>query len=186
MKKLLLTAVLGSSLFIPAFAAATDGTLGSTSTASMSISLTSIDNPASEIQITGLQDIDFGDVEYSVTPSPITVGSICVYLSTASTYSISLDGNGNSPSVGSLHTDLSGGTRLFRYYSFEYTDPDGNIVNTSDTMSGLRGSASPECSLSETASLTIEPFQSDAGQRLGGNTPDRVWTGTMNITVSPD
>ena len=59
-------------------AAATDGTAGPDSTATVDMSLT-VSNPAPLIQITGLQDFDF-DTAPGVLP-PTQSGSACVYVS---------------------------------------------------------------------------------------------------------
>jgi hypothetical protein len=180
MKKLIYSTFIGASLLIPVLASAVDGALGATSTGSFDITLNSIVPPASEIQISGLQDISFDNVAANETPSPVTLGTICVYLSTASTYAIEIDAQASvfPSSSGNLGTSVASGTH-FRHYNYEYTDPVGLSVTSNQPTSGLVGSSNPVCSLGDMAQLTISP------QAHAFASPN-PWTGTFSITVTPE
>ena len=169
-------------LFAQFASAATDGTIGATSTGELEISMTVKDAPESEIQISGLEDFDFGKVAVQQTPTPITISSICVYLSSASTYQLAVtDVNPNPAAFSPLGyltpDDASAPERQYRY---AYVDPDGVTVDTNQPHGGLRGSSNAVCAASDMASLTISPLS--ITQDVSGVT----WTGTMTLTVTPE
>ncbi len=146
MKKLS-TALFISALALPSVAlAATDGTLGATSSGTLSLQAEVIEivQPQSEVQISGLQDIDFGNILEGATGSAQTINSICIYLSTASTFSLTITSTNTF--------SLNNGAGLGFSYSASFTDPDGNSAST-----GLSGSSSPTCSNADMASLTVTP-----------------------------
>ena len=147
----------------------------------VALTLISIGAAASEIQISGLEDFDFGEVAVTETPTPITASSICVYLSSATTYGLEISGvslNASFSPIGYLTPDdASAPDRQFRY---QFIDPDGDIVETNQPIGNLRGSATPICSAADMASLTISPLS--ITQDVNGVS----WTGTMTLTVTPE
>ena len=178
MKKLLLTALFGAAIAMPYIAqAATDGTLGSTSEASMNISLTSAGAATNEVQITGLQDINFGSIEQGTTPSPIRLGRICVFMSEASTYSIEITPHAPAGAqLGLLFSELG----LDLTYSWRYETSDGGFT-VSTLGSNFVGSSTAGCSSATFASFTVSP-----NSVSGTGNEDVVYTGSITLTVSPE
>ena len=174
--------LLATALALPSTSfAATNGTLGATSTGSVEVSLTATSvSSAGNAKITGLQDFAFATVTTNNAPTPITVNNICVFLSTASTYAIdiassqsSTAGQGNLRAFG---TDEFGAATAFVLgYTWLYTA--GGVSVTSANGTGLTGSSTAGCASGTTASLTLTPA-----------TPsnDGDYTDTLTLTVSPE
>ena len=153
MKKLLITSVAVGMMMAPNLAfGATDGTLGATSTGDVGVRVIVIDTPASEAKITGLQDFDLAHITEFQTPPAVTLNNICVFLSTAATYSLTISSS-NLPA--SNTGKMANGTREVPY-TWAFADKDGKSVTTKNG-SALAGSNNANCSGGETASLTITP-----------------------------
>lgn len=158
--------------------AATDGTLGLSSTGSLNISLTAQPAPLAQIRISGLTDVNFGSVQTGQTPAPITQSNICVYMTLPGTYSITLDGGGASAGGDGL---LVSGAAVLGY-DWIFSDRNGLAV-TGEAGSGLSPSASVTCGAGQNASLQIAPRTvTDTPLLPGGGT----YIGTLTMIVIPD
>ena len=190
MKKL--TLLLLTSLAIPSMAvAATDGTIGATSTGNVNISFVAeapVAPPEPEVEIFGLEDFNFGSkAPDDPMPSAITISNICVYLTVQGTYSLALEGDQLTSS------GLSGGDIV--PYTATYTDPvSGTSLVHNATPPGFGGASTKggfagsntfgSCAPSELASLEIallgDVLHPEQGQE------DFDYFGTLTLTVSPE
>ena len=163
MNKLLLTTVLGASLLTPALAyAATNGSLGSTSTGSLGVRVFVEPPVEPEIQITGLEDINFDDIISGGSGSNSrseAINNICVFGGSSSTYTLEINSanNQNTNGVGFL---FSGDE--FNQQSLEYTwrfdDGSGNFLengNSSNTLIPNAGGSTSCAQTNERSSLTL-------------------------------
>ena len=179
MRNLLYTAVISTAFCAASYASATDGDLGATSTGSFAISMTVLTNNAADISITGLEDIDFGIIALGSTPTPITISSICVFISEGTKYSVELDGGLNSNRGEGTLTSTDGGEYA---YDFEYVGPVGTRVSGTNTNSDFTGSVLEDCGQFASASLTISPSLAN----LSTSVPGAIYSGTLDLTVIPD
>jgi hypothetical protein len=192
-KKILLSAVFlvmsGSAL------AAADGVLGTTSTGTVAVSLTTeAAPPESMVQITGLQDVNFGIAELGVDPGSNMSTGICVYLNFAETYAIEVTTQSgiDTPSllgggVGGALLKPDGDTTIGQFiaYTVNFNDGSGGGAQAGvagGIATGLAGNASPDCGGTGPASLLVDiPFP------LNNALPfDTTLTDTIFLTVSPE
>lgn len=163
---------------------ATDGVLGPTSQGSVNLSFTVTAPPTAEIQISGLDDFDWGNVEVYTDLLPITK-DVCVYLPLGGTYTITIEpvnygflGLLDRVDYSVIYTD--GVTELFMDSS----------TFTSETASGFSGSSSAGCMTDSTFSqLTIDPqvaFSQIADPSGSTIAENDVFTEQLILTVTPD
>lgn len=152
--------------------AATDGTLGATSTATAQLSLQAQAGGTAQIRISGLSDFNWGLVNTSSIPAPLTDGSVCVYMSQPGTYQLSIQ-SANAQSLGAWDA-FDGwmgvsilGLRVGVAYNWTFSDRQGSTV-TSGIGTGLVPSSTADCTGAfENARLTITPTtQPAAGSHL--------------------
>lgn len=178
----LLTRVLllgaASTLVATPAMAATQGTLGATSTGTVAISVT----VPSRVQITGLTDITFNNVEPNVQASASQ--SNCVWSNTATKgYTITATGDG----TGGAFTLKSGSLTPIAYgvqWNQSSGQSSGTALTAATASSGFVSTATlPACvsAPSATSSLvvTIAPAQ------LENMASQTAYTGTLTLLVSP-
>lgn len=158
--------------------AATQGTLGSTSTGSISIAA-SVPN---RVQITGLTDVAFTNQDPSVAAA--NAQNVCVYSNTSTKgYNVTATGSG----TGSAFT-LSNGAATVPY-SVEWAGSSGQSSGTAlasgTALTGLTSTATnPTCSAgpSSTASLVVRITSAN----LQGMQAATNYTGTLTLVVAPE
>ena len=156
--------------------AATDGTAGPDSTATVDMSLT-VSNPAPQIQISGLQDFDF---DLAPGEEKEERYEACVYVSQPGvTYSLSIGG-----------TDLTDGSTNYRYQidagpeiisgvrALEYVH---GVDSNPTTRSGYTPSNTPGCPGMEYLSVRLFLFSDRTATRTNGSA-----TAKVTLTVKPD
>ena len=172
-------ALVALSAFTPMTAmAATDGTLGTSSTGTVGLTVERVAAPVVNVQITGLEDIDFGTA-VGDAPFPdnqnVTISNICVFMDSLGTYAIevtpgtSVFGDPNSGSIGDW------------LYGWTYSDTDGNST-TASLGAGFTPSAVAGCSGTPNASLNVAMYSGPAATGL----PAQVSTSSITLTVSPE
>ena len=137
---------------------------------------------STEVQVSGLQDYNWGTVESS-TNLPSIDKSVCVYLNQGGTYTISL----RTTSGGLLNTD--GPSDIRADYTATFFGAFGSaaalIFNTVDGISAQKpdfaGSEQVNCTDGLTGTLRIDP-----GIVSHSSTGDGFFTDTLIIEVSPD
>jgi hypothetical protein len=173
-KRLLLAAALA---FNPAFAnAATQGTLGATSTGSVGISAT----VPGRVQISGLSDIAFGTVDPTVAAS--SAQDVCVWSNTSGrAYDLTATGSGASNAF-----TLSDGTNTLAY-SVEWSATSGQSSGTALTpgtsLTALTSVATnPTCSSgpASSASLIVKMTAANLQAAVASS-----YTGTLTLLVAP-
>jgi hypothetical protein len=174
---------MASALFIAlpvsAAHASTQGSLGATSTGSVSINA-SVPNRA---QITGLSDVSFANADPTVAAS--NAQSVCVWSNTSTKgYSITASGSGTSGAF-----TLASGTLPAVPYSVQWSQSSGQTSGTAVTKSvALTGQVStatrPACSAAPatSASLVIGIAATD----LQGMASNTSYTGTLTLVVAPE
>ena len=185
MKKLYLTALLGTAIAMPYMAqAAIDGTLGATSSGSIGIDMTVTPEPASEIQITGLNDMSFGnlayDSQFGVPTKRIRLDNICVYANQALGYSLEFTSANNPISDGHGILKSSEGADLG--YNLSFNDGHGHL-NGGNISSGFVPNSDVDCSVDGADAYILLTIRPD--QFLTVN-EDIVYTDTITLTVSPE
>lgn len=170
----------GASALItaPALAAPTQGTLGATSTGSVTITV----QVPSRVQITGLTDIAFGSVEPNV--QAVSSQSNCVWSNTATKgYTITASGSGSNGAF-----TLASGTLAPVSYAVQWNQATGQSSGTALTAAtastGFVSTATlPTCLASPTTTssliVTIAPSQLATMASL------TTYTGTLTLLVSP-
>jgi len=168
---------LGASVFVGPAHAATDGSLGATSTGTVSISA----SVPSRARITGLTDVAFTGQD-PATPAS-NAQSICVWSNTSTkAYSITATGSGTSNAF-----TLTNGTGTVPYsveWSATSGATSGSALTTGSASSSLTSSAtSQNCSSGPTssASLIVKMSTTDLGTMTGGSS----YTGTLTLLVTP-
>lgn len=159
--------------------AATQGSLGSTSTGTVSISATI----PGRVQISGLSDFAFGTLNPTVAAS--TAKNVCVWSNTATKgYNITATGDG----AANAFTLSNGSTSLA--YGVEWAGSSGQATGTSLTTSsaatGFTSTATnPSCSAgpATTASLIVK-FSTAQMQAAVGSAA--AYTGTLTLVVAPE
>ncbi|MBO0749787.1 MAG: hypothetical protein J2O44_05080 [Porphyrobacter sp.] len=173
---LMLGAVAGSFVASPTLAA-TQGSLGATSTGTVSISA-SVPNRA---RITGLTDVTFANQDPNTAAS--SAQDVCVWSNTATKgYTIKATGSGASSAF-----TLSNGTTTVPY-SVEWAATSGQTSGTALTAgtassSLTSGAVDQTCSSAPTASATL--LVKIGTTDLGGMTAGGSYTGTLTLLVTP-
>ena len=158
--------------------ASTDGTLGSTSTGSVSISA----SVPSRVRISGLSDVAFANVDPGIAAA--SAQNVCVWSNTATRgYNITASGSG----AGNAFTLAN--AALTVPYAVEWSDTSGAASGTALTsgtaLSGLASTAAnANCSAgpATTASLIVRIGASDL-QNMQATTN---YTGTLTLVVAPE
>lgn len=166
-----------STLANPAFATATQGTLGATSTGSLTITA-SVPN---RTQITGLSDVTFSSVDPATTAS--IAQNNCVWSNTATKgYTIRASGSGTS----SAFTLANGALTV--PYSVQWSATSGQTSGTALTATTASTvftstATTPTCTSAPatTSSLVVSISASDL-QSMASNTS---YTGTLTLLVTP-
>lgn len=175
---LLLIGAASTMIAAPAIAAPTQGTLGATSTGSVTITV----QVPSRVQITGLTDIAFGSVEPNV--QAVSSQSNCVWSNTATKgYTITASGSGTAGAF-----TLASGSLTPIAYAVQWNQSTGQTSGTALTAatasSGFVSTATlPTCLTSPTTTssliVTIAPAQLENMASL------TTYTGTLTLLVSP-
>ena len=164
----------------PAFAEV-DGILGITSTGTVDVSFTVAPAPDPEIQITGLDDIDFGSfIDGETLPGTQIISDICVQGSNALTYSIQLSSandEGNS-SGGRLVSDS--GSEAVATYSAVYRDFEGVSAESGLALASGLGES---CASDELSTLELTLDDCTGVESLS---EEETLTDTLTLTVSPE
>lgn len=173
----LLTA-LAMALGAPTLAlAATDGTLGDSSSGIADITLNVIDEPTSEIQITGLQDMAISHAVGDAAPAEQAI-DLCVYMDFPGTYSLQIQA---SP----LQSDRAG----ILPYSIAYRDTVSDTTFSGTATNSALTTIVFGSDLSPSNVLGCANVNAPATLTLGVPTPpseDAIATSTIKIVVSPD
>jgi hypothetical protein len=165
------------ALAIPGTAfAATQGTLGATSTGSVSIGATI----AGRAQISGLTDVAFGTVNPSVAAS--SAENVCVWSNTSGKgYQVTATGSGAANAF-----TLTDGTGTLAY-SVEWAGSSGQASGTALTsgsaLTGLSSTAtSPTCAAgpAATASLIVKMTAANLQAAVAS-----TYNGTLTLVVAP-
>ena len=184
MKKLFLLFTALSLTATPAMAA-TDGSFGATSTGTIDVSVTGVEPPAPEVRVSGLSDLDFGQItrnaggHFTITGDTVSINTICVELNNASTYSIHIESaNSGGQQIGRLFGANTGGSNQLQY-GWTYTDSAGTAV-TSNDGTGLVPGSGLGCEFGGAASLTL------SGGSLANSGPAQAFTDTLTLTLAPE
>lgn len=161
----------------PAFGAS-DGTIGATSTGTVSISAT----VPGRVQISKLSDVLFGTVD--PTSAASKAENVCVWSNTSGRgYQITATGSGG----GSSNTfALSNGTAELPYaveWAGSSGQTSGTALATGTPLTGLTSTATnPTCSAgpAATASLVVKMAASDLQAAVASS-----YTGTLTLVVAP-
>jgi spore coat protein U-like protein len=171
----LLLALCAPVMASPAIAES-QGSLGSTSTGSVSISAT----VPGRVQISGLTDILFGTVD--PTAAAASAEDVCVWSNTSGRgYTVAASGDGASNAF-----TLTDGTNDLAY-AVEWADSAGQSSGTAlvsgTALGGLASSATnPTCSAgpAATASLIVRMGAADLQAAVAGS-----YAGTLTLVVAP-
>ena len=158
--------------------AATDGTLGSTSTGSVSISA----SVPSRVRISGLSDVAFTNVDPSVAAA--SAQNVCVWSNTATRgYNITATGSGAANAFTLANAALT------VPYAIEWSDSSGatsgTALSSGTALTGLASTAAnATCSAgpATTASLIVRIGAPDL-QNMQATTN---YTGTLTLVVAPE
>jgi len=156
--------------------AATQGTLGSTSTGSVSISAT----VPGRVQISGLTDIAFGTVD--PTSAASQAENVCVWSNTSGRgYQVTATGSGASNAF-----TLTDGTNTLPY-SVEWAGSSGQSSGTALSTGTALGSLSstainPTCSAGPAASASLVVKMTAASLQAAVASS---YTGTLTLVVAP-
>lgn len=174
-------AVAGSALSLIASAspaaAATQGTLGATSTGSLTITV----SVANRAQITGLTDVAFTNIDPSTAAT--TAQNNCVWSNTATKgYSITATGSGTSGAF-----TLANGALSVPYsvqWSASSGQSSGTALSAGTALAGLTSTAvNPTCSTSPTTSSSL--IVSIAAPNLQNMQSATSYTGSLTLLVTP-
>jgi hypothetical protein len=167
----------GSLVASPAFAAPTQGSLGATSTGSITITA-SVPNRA---RITGLSDVTFANQDPNTAAS--NAQNVCVWSNTAThAYTITATGSGTANAFTLTNTSTT------VPYSVEWAATSGQTSGTAlaagtASSSLTSGAVNQTCSSAPlaSASLIVKIGTTDLGtMTAGGN-----YTGTLTLVVTP-
>lgn len=157
-------------------AAATDGTLGATSTGSVSISAT----VPGRVQISGLRDVPFGTVDPTTAASDAQ--DVCVWSNTSGrVYSVTATGSGTSNAF-----TLSAGTNTLAYgveWAASSGQTSGIALTAGTALASLASTAThPTCSSgpAKSASLIVKMSAADLQAAVAGS-----YTGILTLVVAP-
>lgn len=170
--------VVTGALFVsmPAFSS-NQGTLGATSTGSVSITA----SVANRAQITGLTDISFSAVDPATAAT--SAQSDCVWSNTATKgYSITATGSGTSGAF-----TLANGALTVPYtvqWAASTGQTSGSALTAGTALGGLTTTAAnPTCSTG--AATTSSLIVSISSANLQGMTAGASYTGTLTLLVTP-
>src|SRR5690349_12507525 len=158
--------------------AATQGTLGTTSTGSVTISA----SVPSRIQLTGLTDVAFTNQDPAVAAS--NAQNVCVWSNSATNgYYVTATGSG----AGSAFTLANGALTV--PYSVEWAGSSGQTSGTALTaataLHGLTSAATnPTCASGPASSASLIVKISSAS--LQGMQAAATYTGTLTLVVAPE
>jgi hypothetical protein len=157
--------------------ASTNGTLGATSTGTVSITA----SVANRAQITGLSDVSFSNVDPSTAAS--NAQSNCVWSNTATKgYSITATGSGTSGAF-----TLANGSLTVPYtvqWSATANQSSGTALTAGTALSGLTTTAvNPTCSSSPTTTSSL--IVSISSTNLQSMVAATSYTGTLTLLVTP-
>lgn len=169
--------LIGCASFSSPGIAATDGTLGATSTGTVSITA-SVPNRA---RITGLADVDFTNQDPATAAT--SAQDVCLWSNTATkAYTITASGSG----TGSAFTLSNGGASV--PYQVQWAGAPGAATGTALTAGGASASFTStadnqNCSSgpSASASLIVGMDTADLGSMSAGSN----YTGTLTLLVTP-
>lgn len=173
LQKTLRPLLIASAVFsLGAVQAATDGTLGATSTGTVVISVAT----ASQIQVSGLSDIALalqgsGDVTGDT--------AACVYRNGAGTYTITATGSGASSAF-----EISDGGVNTMDYTVTYDDGTGVQALAASTVLAGRSNAdlaSPTCAGGSNGTIAATVAAADFS-----GAPAGTYTGTLTLVVAPE
>lgn len=153
---------------------ANDGSLGATSTGDLDVSV----EIADRVQISGLNDIDFG--AYAGSGDLNGGDAFCVYRNGTGAYSVTI----TSAEAAGGSFRLSNGTDFIPYSVSFNDDADiagGSAVSAGDTLNGAGHASSVSCGGSSNASIGV----SIAASALQA-APSGVYTDTITLLVEPN
>ena len=158
--------------------AATDGTLGSTSTGSVSISA----SVPTRVRISGLGDVTLANVDPTV--NALSAQNVCVWSNTSTKgYNVTATGSGAANAF-----TLAGATATVPY-SVEWSgtsgQTSGTALTTGSALSGLTSTATnSSCSSgpSASASLIVKIASADLQSMQAATN----YTGTLTLVVAPE
>jgi len=170
-------AIVCAALLAGSANAATQGTLGATSTGTISITA----SVAARAQITGLQDVTFSAVDPTVAAS--NAQSDCVWTNTLNGgYSITATGSGASGAF-----TLTNSTATVPYsvqWASSAAQTSGSALTSGTAKTGMTSTAtSPTCTAAPltTSSLII----GISSTNLFTMTANTTYTGTLSLVVTP-
>jgi hypothetical protein len=174
---LALAAALASGLNAGQASAATQGSLGSTSTGSIGISA----SVPSRARITGLSDVAFTNQDPATAAS--NAQDVCVWSNTATkAYTITATGSGTASAF-----TLSNGTGTVPYsvaWASTAGQTSGSALTAGTASASLTSAATNQnCSSAPTASASLIVGISTAG--LGTMSAGSSYTGTLTLLVTP-
>lgn len=177
----LCVAALSALLSIVALAtpahAQSDGSFGSTSTGSLTVTA----SVPSKVRISGLENVTFSDVDPTLNASDAQ--NVCVFSNTAAGgYEITASGSG----AGNAFT-LANGALTPISYTVEFADTvnqsSGTSLTTGSALTGLTSSANNQnCTSGETASLIVGITSSELQKMQAGLN----YSGTLTLVVAPE
>lgn len=181
MVKNILACLLASLFTLVALAAPaqaqTDGSFGSTSTGSLSVSA----SVPSKVRISGLENVTFASVDPSTNAS--SAQNVCVFSNTASGgYNITATGDGTAGAF-----TLANGALSPVSYSVAFADTadqtSGSALTSGSSLTGLTSSAANQnCTGGETASLIVGIASSELQKMQAGLS----YAGTLTLVVAPE
>lgn len=158
--------------------AATQGTLGATSTGNVTITV----SVPSRVQITGLTDVAFTNVDPSTTAT--NAQSNCVWSNTATKgYTITATGSGTSGAF-----TLASGALAPVNYSVQWNQSTGQSTGTALTAASVSGTfnstaTTPTCATAPATSSSL--IVSISSAQLLTMASLTTYTGTLTLLVSP-
>lgn len=175
----IVTGVAASLLLTGPALAATDGSLGTTSTGSVTINA----SVPGRVRISGLTDVTFSNVDPSIAATDAQ--SICVWSNTSTRgYSITATGSGAASAF-----TLSSGALPVVPYTVEWAPTSGQTSGTSlaagTALTGQTSTAiNSDCSAgpSASASLVVSVSSPTLQSMTGGVT----YNGTLTLVVAPE
>ena len=163
--------------------AATDGTLGATSTGTSDVSVNLVAAPEPEIQISDLSDISVPDIEVGSTQVEAQQGTTpCVYSPNPLTYSLEISAPSMTGAVSGETMPYSLGVVGLVNGTPEITSPEFFSGTTIQSVSGL--TASQDLSCTDDTVLSV-PLIVDPTLAGFPSTPD-AYSATITFTVTPE
>lgn len=153
---------------------ANDGSLGATSTGDLDVRV----DIADRVQISGLNDIDFG--AYAGAGDLDGSDAFCVYRNGTGSYNVTI----SSAGADGGNFRLSNGTSFIAYSVRFNDDADitgGSDVSSGDTLAGTGSATSVTCGGASNASLGVS-IAANALQAA----PSGIYTDTITLLVEPN